>query len=556
MRENRLQLYAARRPPECRSTTAASDEGVKASPLPGPPTSPLQARQVYARRTIDVRHGTIKRAPADRLQIQRRPRPILTTGQHVGAACISPCVAPANARPTDAAKSARRPSRLRQRSSGFFSRSGRNSVSGDRPLDSRAGPPAPLLDVLPSTSTALTDDKSLSQYLVSQRTPTIQENPGHVSNDVGKPVLPSSASQFSRSATMLSRQSNETSAPSDYQYQSTILTLQTKIMTESHEKEAILAKYSSLAKVHEAQRDELTAAQTSLKKLRAGGANSIPAQPSAPTLLPASPPVATPAPTVQPVVPADAQKFDAVWQQELQALITDLHKWVFVHFNDSEIDFTKLSSEDKSVVERILPPGVAPSDVPKTALLQALATSSFLNVFQDPFFPALPSKYESLKASHDLLKSAAPSAAYAQWRAATVAALLASDDPSLKESTEEYVEHVVKGTDDILGQLTSSEKPEARHEELRQIIASAVNLARKVKTEKVDFDFHLPVDPATKSLAFDGDLMDDVTAKSGSNSSKIVQVVLSPVVYRLASDVAEGQEAKSVILKAKVVCKA
>lgn len=341
---------------------------------------------------------------------------------------------------------------------------------------------------------------------------------------------------------MLSRQSHETSAPSDYQYQSTILTLQTKIMTESHEKEAILAKYQALAKIHENQQSELTAARNSLRTTtpRSGGAVAAVASPVA----------------VPEAAPANPSHADAHLHEQLQSVVTRLHGFVLTNTQESAIDLAKLTPEDEATLKSVTPSAAALSHVPKSALLQALTTLALFNDLRDPLFPGLSSKYESLRASAALLKDTASAAQFNQWRTATAAALLSSDDAVSKESTDEFVEQLMKNIGDILASLSpSTDKSNSRLSQLKPVILDAITLVRQAKAQNADLDIQLPSVASDESIAFDDTLMDKVAVFGDSNQGKTVQLVVSPVIYRVTRDATDPQTAKVIVSKARVLCK-
>ena len=128
------------------------------------------------------------------------------------------------------------------------------------------------------------------------------------------------------------------------------------------------------------------------------------------------------------------------------------------------------------------------------------------------------------------------------------------DDPEITKSTKKLAATLSQGIDHLLCQVTEAEISEDRQQSLQEIVAGAIRLARRFRSQRADYEFNFPRNSPDRALAFNSSTMEDIRAEEDDSKKKTVQLATFPAVLKTRDEDGTQQKLGNVVIKARVLC--
>lgn len=142
-----------------------------------------------------------------------------------------------------------------------------------------------------------------------------------------------------------------------------------------------------------------------------------------------------------------------------------------------------------------------------------------------------------------------------QWRSTTLAILRKEAPQKLKTGTEAVVDAVINQVKVIMDSIGDVQHTEARDQQLRTLINSAIDLSRLLRVQKAVFSVIMPSIEGYQRTMFDPDTMEDIGGEDEDTlSEREIRCVTFPGILKLGDENGERTHLQNIVAKIRVLC--
>ncbi|ERT00113.1 hypothetical protein HMPREF1624_03482 [Sporothrix schenckii ATCC 58251] len=252
---------------------------------------------------------------------------------------------------------------------------------------------------------------------------------------------------------------------------------------------------------------------------------------------------------------------DEVFGDGMARLANGVQNWVIMHFRRAKLDTDKASKNARESLAQLVPMYDDLRHSAKLHLLQSAVSRVLVDLIFDAYFVGLPPQQAAqLEEVESFLKPFAGTAEpINQWRALTLDIVSKDSAQQLQAETTRVIDQVVTRVNDVLDAITDVQRTDARDHALRQLVTSALELARLLVTQKAVFRVIMPSIVPHQQVLFDAATMEDIGGEEDDDdglSQREIACVTFPGIIKRGDETGSHLQYTNVICKARVLCAA
>ncbi|KIH91476.1 hypothetical protein SPBR_01349 [Sporothrix brasiliensis 5110] len=252
---------------------------------------------------------------------------------------------------------------------------------------------------------------------------------------------------------------------------------------------------------------------------------------------------------------------DEVFGDGMARLANGVQNWVIMHFRRAKLDTDKASKNARESLAQLVPMYDDLRHSAKLHLLQSAVSRVLVDLIFDAYFVGLPPQQAAqLEEVESFLKPFAGTAEpINQWRALTLDIVSKDSAQQLQAETTRVVDQVVTRVNDVLDAITDVQRTDARDHTLRQLVTSALELARLLVIQKAVFRVIMPSIVPHQQVLFDAATMEDIGGEEDDDdglSLREIACVTFPGIIKRGDETGSHLQYTNVICKARVLCAA
>ncbi|CAK7227668.1 hypothetical protein SBRCBS47491_006646 [Sporothrix bragantina] len=246
---------------------------------------------------------------------------------------------------------------------------------------------------------------------------------------------------------------------------------------------------------------------------------------------------------------------DEVFTDGMARLANGLQNWVIVYFRRAKL----ASKSARDALAQLVPMYEELRHSAKLHLLQSAVSRILVDLVFDTYFVGLPSEQAAhLAQVESFLESFAGTAEpINEWRALTLAIVSKDAGQHLKTETARVTDEVVTRVNSVLDSVTDAQRSDVRDQALRQLVASALELARLLVAQKAVFRVIMPPIVPHQQVLFDASTMEDIGGEEDDDnglSQREIACVTFPGIIKRGDETGGHLQYTNVICKARVLC--
>ena len=144
-----------------------------------------------------------------------------------------------------------------------------------------------------------------------------------------------------------------------------------------------------------------------------------------------------------------------------------------------------------------------------------------------------------------------------EWRALTLTIVSKDAGEHLQTETARVTDEVVTRVIHMLGSITDVQQSETRDHALRQLVTSALELARQLVTQKAVFRVFMPLIKPHQQVLFNAATMEDIGGGEDDEdglSQREIACVTFPGIIKHGDETGGHLQYTNIIYKARVLC--
>lgn len=144
-----------------------------------------------------------------------------------------------------------------------------------------------------------------------------------------------------------------------------------------------------------------------------------------------------------------------------------------------------------------------------------------------------------------------------QWRALTLSIVSKDAGGQLQTHTGRVTDEVVARVNNTLDAVTDVQQSEARDLALRQLVTSAIELARLLVAQKAEFRVFMPPIMPHQRVLFDAATMEDIGGEEDDDdglAQREIACVTFPGIIKRGDETGSHLQYTNIICKARVLC--
>ncbi|CAK7272770.1 hypothetical protein SEPCBS57363_005314 [Sporothrix epigloea] len=250
---------------------------------------------------------------------------------------------------------------------------------------------------------------------------------------------------------------------------------------------------------------------------------------------------------------------DEVFADGMACLANSLQNWVIVYFRRAKLKIDDAEKTSRDALAQLVPMYEELKHSAKLHLLQSAVSRILVDLVFESYFIGLSSDQAAqLSQVESLLNIFAGTAEpINEWRAMTLAIISKDAGQRLQTETTRVVDDVVTRINEVLDSITDAQQSDARNQALRQLIASALELARLLVTQKAVFRVVMPPILPHQQVLFDTATMEDIGGEEIDDdglSRREIACVTFPGIIKRGDETGGHLQYTNVICKARVLC--
>ncbi|CAK7268084.1 hypothetical protein SEPCBS119000_002881 [Sporothrix epigloea] len=253
---------------------------------------------------------------------------------------------------------------------------------------------------------------------------------------------------------------------------------------------------------------------------------------------------------------------DEVFADGMACLANSLQNWVIVYFRRAKL--TEIDDGDKTsrdALAQLVPMYKELRHSAKLHLLQSAVSRILVDLVFDSYFIGLPSDQAAQFSQVEALLNVFAGSAEPinEWRALTLAIISKDAGQQLPAEMARVADDVVARVNEVLDSITDVQRSDTRDQALRQLVASALELARLLMAQKAIFRVIMPPVVPHQQVLFDAATMEDIGAEEVDDdglSQREIACVTFPGIIKRGDETGGHLQYTNVICKARVLCAA